>query len=82
MARRSLLEHEMSDWDPMSADFYDPTFNNYTDGPGSRLDRNLLRSHSRYVCIELVLPEDYFYYLLTYQLHVAVLLEKLTSLCS
>jgi hypothetical protein len=60
MARRSLPEHEISDWDPMSQDYYDPNFNNYAHGPGSRLDRNLLPCHPRYVCMDLVLPEDRF----------------------
>jgi hypothetical protein len=55
MARRSLCEHEISDWDPMSEDYYDPNFNSYAHGPGSRLDRNLLPSNPRYICM---LPED------------------------
>jgi hypothetical protein len=58
MARRSLSEHEISDWDPMSQDYYDTNFNNYAYGPGSRLDRNLQPCHHRYVCMDLVLPED------------------------
>jgi hypothetical protein len=60
MARRSLPEHEIPDWDPMSQDYYDPSFNSYAHGPGSRLDRNLLPCHPRYVCMDLVLPEDCF----------------------
>ena len=51
MARRSLHEPDISDWDPMSEDFYDPDFNNYAHGPGSRLDRSLLPCHPRYVCM-------------------------------
>jgi len=60
MARHSLPEHDISEWDPMSRDYYDPEFNNYAHGPGSRLNRNLLPCHPRYVCAELVLPEDCF----------------------
>jgi len=60
MARRLLPEHEISDWDPMSSDYYDPNFNNYAHGPGSRLDSGLLPYQPRYVCVDLVLPEDCF----------------------
>jgi hypothetical protein len=62
MARRSLHRHEMSDWDRMGADYDDPNINSYFHGP---VELNLLPSHSRYVCMELVLHEDSFDYLLT-----------------
>ncbi|PNF38229.1 hypothetical protein B7P43_G12388 [Cryptotermes secundus] len=47
MAKRSLLQHEAPDWDPMSTDYYDPNFNNYAHGPGSRLDRQLQPCYTR-----------------------------------
>jgi hypothetical protein len=56
MARRSLLQHEAPDWDPMSADYYDPNFNNYAYGPGSRLDRHLQPCYTRCVCTGVMLP--------------------------
>jgi hypothetical protein len=49
MARRSLNLHEDADWDPMSADYYNPSFNNYNEGPGSRLDSQLQLFHPKYV---------------------------------
>jgi hypothetical protein len=58
MARRSLLQHEVPDWDPMSADYYDPNFNNYAYGPGSRLDRHLQPCYTRYICTGFMLQED------------------------
>ncbi|XP_069674346.1 tudor domain-containing protein 1-like isoform X2 [Periplaneta americana] len=48
MSRRSsLLQQECSNWDPMMEDFYDPNFNCYSHGPGSRLDRQLQPCYSR-----------------------------------
>jgi hypothetical protein len=49
MARRSLILHEDVDWDPMSADYYDPSFNNYTQCLDSRLDRQFQPFHPRYM---------------------------------
>jgi hypothetical protein len=60
MARRPLPEHEISAWGPMSQVYYNPNLNNYVHGPGSELDRSLLPCHPRYVCMDLVLPEDCF----------------------
>lgn len=66
MASRSLLPNE-DDWDPMSADYHNPSFNNYTEGPGSRLDRQLQPFNPRYnLQQEYFLKENNFIGILNY----------------
>ncbi|PSN33896.1 hypothetical protein C0J52_09564 [Blattella germanica] len=41
------MENDISTWDPMKEDFFDPNFNSYCQGPGAKLDRKLQPCFSR-----------------------------------